>query len=420
MNINCQTINENKKGYIYYFGDTIECNYQNAYGIVRNKAVNSDFLWYSNSQGLECFFFCTNHLTENIREKALEFIFWDSDAYKWKNDELDSAFNYFKRTYPQNVNLLKIKKQVKRLNSLNIGQKTPDLSFGTLDNKNEYHLSDFKNKPVLLKLIGLDWGYGEYKPNIMNKLLKEFDEENSSSLNEVQVLNIFMTNHKDEWLSAIGDPKKIKTSVFFANDPDSVSDRFGCMGGAVFLIDKNGIIASNRHYSITAKKGGLISFEYNAHLLKLNNWIYKPNNDPYDFAKHFLQSSIKNSLTSDIFLPYDTLKELDKKGYLRMHKIKIRKDYDSDYMKRFIEETKELNKFKKDKIVIQKINFKSYYNDYIMDCVQIIFKVNKKDLYELLIPKCINYNNKWFIFSGFPLCTKFIYKGPGICSPREN
>jgi len=102
-----------------------------------------------------------------------------------------------------------------------------------------------------------------------------------------------------------------------------------------------------------------------------------------------------------------------------MHKIKIRKDYDSDYMKRFIEEAKELNKFKKDKVVIQKINFETQSNDNIVDCIQIVFKVNNKDLYELLIPNCINYNNKWYIFSGFPLCTKFSYKGPGITSPRQ-
>jgi hypothetical protein len=345
-------------------------------------------------------------------------MFGDSETYNWKNVELDSTFNYFKRTYPQNVNLLKIEEHVNKLKSINIGQKSPDLSFRTIDNKNEFHLSDFKNRPVLLKLLGLDWGCHHESNSVeMNKLLKEIvDENNTPSFNDVQVLNILMTNHKDEWLSTISEPEKFKTTVFFANNPDSVYKQFYCMGGAVYFIDKNGIIASNRHYSI---KGGLYTYEYYAHLLKLNNWIYKPTYNPYDFAKRFLKNSIDNSLTSEIFLPYDTLKELDQKGYLRMHKIIIRKDYDIDYMTRFIEASKELTKFKKDKVVIQKINFKSYYEDNILDCIQIIFKVNKKDLYELLIPNCINYNGKWQIFSGFPLFTRFSYQRSGVCKPLE-
>jgi len=423
LNIHSQMINDDyqMKGYLNYFGDTIVCKPKNAYSIAHNNAVNSDFLWYSNSQGLESFFFCANNLSENIREKSLELVFGYSGTDKWKNEELDSAYNYFKKTYPQNIKLLKIEERVKKLKSLNIGQKIPDLSFRTIDNTNELQLNDFKNKPVLLKLIGLDSGcHHDSNSVIMSGFLKDIDEENNTpTFNGVHVLTIFMTNHKDEWLSAIGDPKKYQTSVFFANDPDSVYKRFGCMGGAVFLIDGNGIIASNRHFSITAKHGGLYSFEYFTHLLKLNNGIYKPTDSPYDFAEHLLKRSITSTLTSDIFVPYDTLKVLDQKGYLRMHKIKIRKDYDSDYMKRFIEEAKELNKFKKDKVVIQKINFETQSNDNIVDCIQIVFKVNNKDLYELLIPNCINYNNKWYIFSGFPLCTKFSYKGPGITSPRQ-
>lgn len=418
MNINSQAINDNKKGYLYYFGDTIECNYHNAYDIIRNKAVNSDFLWYSDSRGLECFFFCANNLSENLKEKTLERLFGDSETYEWKNEELDSTFNYFKRTYPQNVNLLKIEEHVKKLKSLNIGQKSPNLSFRTIDNKNEFHLSDFKNKPVLLKLLGLDWGCHHESNSVeMNKLLKEIiDENNTPSFNDIQVLNIFMTNHKNEWVPAITEPDKFKTTVFFANNPDSVYNLFGCIGGAVYLIDKNGIIASNRHHSI---KGGLGSFEHYAHLLKSNNWIYKPIDSPYRFAEHLLKSSIKNSVTSDIFIPYDTLKELDQKGYLRMHKIKIRQDYESDYKTKYIEILKTLNQFKKDKVVIQKINFKSNYEDNIMDCIQIIFKVNKKDLYQLLIPNCVNYNGKWSIFSSFPLYTKFSYKGSGITQTLE-
>ena len=418
LSVNCQTSSDNEKGYLYYFGDTIECNRNNAYGIVRNKVVKSDFLWYSDSRGLECFFFCANNLSENIREKTLEYMFGDSETYEWKNEELDSTFNYFKRTYPQNVNLPKIEEHVNKLKSLNIGQKSPNLSFRTIDNKNEFHLSDFKNKPILLKLLGLDWGcHHESNSYEMNKLLKQIvDENNTPSFNDVRVLNIFMTNHKDEWLPAITEPDKFKTTVFFANDPDSVYNLFECMGGAVYLIDRNGIIASNRHHLI---KGGLGSFEHYARLLKANNWIYKPIDSPYRFAEHLLKSSIENTLTSDIFVPYDTLKELDQKGLLRMCRIKKRQDYESDYKTKYIEILKTLNQFKENKVVIQKVNFKSHFDDNIMDCIQIIFKVNKKDLYELLIPNCINYNGKWQIFSGLPLYMKFRYKQPGITRPLE-
>jgi hypothetical protein len=251
----------------------------------------------------------------------------------------------------------------------------------------------------------------------MNKILKQIvDENNTPSFNDVQVLNIFMTNHKDEWLPAITEPDKFKTTVFFANDPDNVYNRFGCMGGAVYLIDKNGIIASNRHHSI---KGGLGSFEQYARLLKSNNWIYKPIDSPYRFTEHLLKSSIKNTVTSDIFVPYDTLKELDQKGHLRMYRIKKRQDYESDYKTKYIEILKTLNQFKENKVVIQKVNFRSHFDDNLIDCIQIIFKVNKKDLYELLIPNCINYNGKWQIFSGFPLYMKFSYKQPGITRPLE-
>jgi len=419
LNINSQTNNEyDKKGYLYYFGDTIECKCNNAYGIVQNKAVKSDFLWYSNCQGLECFFFCANNLSENIREKTLELIFRDSKTYEWKNVELDSAFNYFKKTYPKNINLLNIEEHIKMLKYLNIGQKSPNLSFRTLDNKNEFHLSDFRNKPVLLKLIGLDWGcHHESKLFEMNELLKEIvDENNTPAFKDVQILNIFMTNHRDEWMPAIIEPDKFKTTVFFANDPDSIYNLFDCMGGAVYLIDKNGIIASNRHHSI---KGGLGSFEQHANLLMSNNWIYKPIDSPYRFAERLLKSSIKNSVTSDIFLPYDTLKKLDQKGYLRMHKIKTEQNYESDYKIKYIEILKTLNLFKKNKVVVEKINFKSVYEDNIADWIQIIFKVNNKDLYQLLIPNCINYNGKWQIFSGYPLYTKFRYKSPGINQSLE-
>ena len=400
-------LQEEKIGTVRYFDETIPVTSTNAFSEIYKRIEKSDVGAYTRHRALDCFFILAEGVSDSIKERTLEYTLLHANRSDWDNLTLDSTLHYFKQLYPNNTSLSSIEKSTNRLKSINVGQRIPSFKFLSFDGLNTRTSESFIGKPTLFLYIDLDrLPKNSGKTQLEKALQKMLEFKKLPPFNEIQFAIVTGSKNNDTWadLNIDTDTKKW---IYQTKNPDSMYDYFDREEAAcLLLLDKNGIITSNNLKLEQDASNSLMSLDYRINLLKIQDFIYKPIENPEPFARAFFAQFLKNSISFSALLPADTLKMLDKKGLLRLHRF-TPIIYDDNY-KRSLKTMLEMeNIFGDQTIKIKSVNYRSNEDDNIVDKIQLVFTVNNKRTFQFIIQNCIYHNGKWYIFHDYPACKEY-------------